>query len=35
VQRLTIVVAIFSIIRFGNMGVDEFFASALAGFLTG
>jgi preprotein translocase subunit SecE len=24
VQRLTIVVAIFSIIRFGNMGVDEF-----------
>jgi hypothetical protein len=31
VQRLTIVVAIFSIIiRFGNL--DEFFAKALAGF---
>jgi preprotein translocase subunit SecE len=32
VQRLTIVVAIFSLFALATWGVDEFFASALAGF---
>jgi preprotein translocase subunit SecE len=35
VQRLTIVVAIFLYYSLATWGVDEFFASALAGFLTG
>jgi preprotein translocase subunit SecE len=35
VQRLQLLLLFFSCICLGNLGVDEFFAKALAGFLIG